>query len=51
MIQYTNLFNSTRIPEIGKDRIYQDKNQRHIVVMKKGNVYTFDVINENGSFL
>lgn len=48
MSQYHNLFNTTRIPETGKDRIYQDTTARHVVVMRRGHFYTFDVLDETG---
>ncbi|XP_051164327.1 carnitine O-palmitoyltransferase 2, mitochondrial-like isoform X2 [Leptopilina boulardi] len=51
MSQYANLFNSTRIPEIEKDRIYLDKSARHILVMRGGNFYCFDVINSDGTLV
>lgn len=51
MSQYSNLFNSTRIPELGKDRIFLDKSARHVVVMKGGNFYSFDVINSDGTLI
>ncbi|XP_048511975.1 carnitine O-palmitoyltransferase 2, mitochondrial-like isoform X2 [Athalia rosae] len=46
MSQYHNLFNTTRIPELEKDMIYQDVTARHIVVMRKGNFYRFDVLDK-----
>ncbi|XP_076280152.1 carnitine palmitoyltransferase 2 [Lasioglossum baleicum] len=48
MSQYHNLFNTTRLPKLDKDEIYQDKSARHIVIMRKGHFYCFDVIDENG---
>lgn len=47
MSQYNNLFNGTRIPEMGKDRIFHDKSARHVVVMKGGHFYAFDVLDKN----
>ncbi|XP_058808413.1 carnitine O-palmitoyltransferase 2, mitochondrial [Phymastichus coffea] len=51
MSQYSNLFNSTRIPQIEKDQIVMDKSAKHIVVMRKGHFYAFDVFNKQGSIL
>lgn len=51
MSQYKNLFNSTRIPKIGKDSIFQDTSKRHITVMKGGNFYYFDVLDSEGDIL
>lgn len=51
MSQYSNLFNSTRIPQIDKDQIVMDKSAKHIVVMRKGHFYAFDVFTEQGNIL
>ena len=48
MSQYPRLFGTTRIPEIGKDRIMQNETPRHVVAIRKGHFYSFDIINENG---
>ncbi|XP_076636406.1 carnitine palmitoyltransferase 2 [Colletes latitarsis] len=48
MSQYHNLFNTTRIPKVEKDEIYQNTSARHIIVMRKGHFYSFDVLDENG---
>lgn len=51
MSQYKHLFNSTRIPKLGKDILYHDSTEKHILVMKGGRIYTFDVIDKNGKIL
>lgn len=51
MSQYYNLFNSTRIPELDKDRISQDTTKKHVAVMRRGNFFVFDVIDSDGKFL
>ncbi|XP_066586911.1 carnitine O-palmitoyltransferase 2, mitochondrial isoform X2 [Prorops nasuta] len=48
MSQYHNLFNSTRLPELGKDRIYQNTSEKHIVVSRRGHFYAFNVLDEAG---
>ncbi|XP_076750877.1 carnitine palmitoyltransferase 2 isoform X2 [Xylocopa sonorina] len=48
MSQYHNLFNTTRLPKLEKDEIYENELGRHIVVMRKGHFYCFDVMDENG---
>nr|XP_034173162.1 carnitine O-palmitoyltransferase 2, mitochondrial [Osmia lignaria] len=48
MSQYHNLFNTTRLPKTTKDEIYQDISGKHIIVMRKGHFYSFDVMDENG---
>lgn len=49
MSQYQGLFGATRIPEIGKDRIYRETNTRHIAVLKNGNFYSVDVLDARGN--
>ena len=51
MSQFGNLFNSTRIPEIGKDVLKCDQNARHILIMKNGNFYVFDIFNNDGNII
>lgn len=51
MSQYHRLFNSTRIPEIGKDRLYQNTEAPHILVMRNGNFYIMDVLDKAGNIL
>lgn len=51
MSQYQGLFGATRIPEIGKDRIYRETNTRHIAVLKNGNFYSVDVLDAQGNIV
>uniref|UniRef100_T1J4G2 Choline/carnitine acyltransferase domain-containing protein n=1 Tax=Strigamia maritima TaxID=126957 RepID=T1J4G2_STRMM len=51
MSQYSNLFNATRIPEKDKDRLFKDESAKHILVIKNGNFFTFDVFDQNGNIL
>ncbi|XP_074661867.1 carnitine O-palmitoyltransferase 2, mitochondrial-like isoform X2 [Tubulanus polymorphus] len=48
MSQFPRLFNSTRIPRLVKDELLTDETARHIAVQRKGHIYIFDVINEDG---
>lgn len=51
MSQYKNLFNSTRIPRQDKDEIFKsnpDRN-RHVLVIKNGQFYVFDLLDEHGN--
>lgn len=48
MSQYPNLFNSTRIPEIGKDRLVRYEKAKHVLVMRGGHFYVFDVMDKDG---
>lgn len=50
MSQFENLFSSTRIPRLGCDEIKKFKNSKHILVLRKGELFTFDVIDENNNF-
>lgn len=51
MSQYPNLFNTSRIPEIDKDRLSHNPNGKHITVQHKGHFYAFRVIMENNDIL
>lgn len=48
MSQFSNLFNSTRIPRIGKDEIQQFPDARHIVVLRNGHFYIIDGLDGDG---
>jgi hypothetical protein len=50
MSQYSSLFNSTRIPCVGKDKLFKDEKAKHMLVMRKGNFYVFDALDKNGIF-
>uniref|UniRef100_A0A7G3AB42 Putative carnitine o-palmitoyltransferase 2 n=1 Tax=Lutzomyia longipalpis TaxID=7200 RepID=A0A7G3AB42_LUTLO len=50
MSQYQGLFSATRIPRQGKDRIFRaPKDPRHVVVLRKGNIYRLDVLDRDGN--
>jgi carnitine O-palmitoyltransferase 2 len=48
MSQYGSLFNTTRIPKINKDSLFQNESAKHMVVVKGGHFYIFDVFDKNG---
>lgn len=48
MSQYDGLFGASRIPGRGMDSIYREENPRHLLVMRKGQFFTVDVLDENG---
>lgn len=48
MSQYQGLFNATRIPRIGKDKIFRVGSSKHLLVVKDGHFYSVDVLDENG---
>ncbi|CAL8255365.1 unnamed protein product [Merluccius merluccius] len=51
MSQYFRLFNSTRVPKLGRDELFTDVKGRHLLVMRKGNMYTFDVVDRDGNMV
>ena len=51
MSQYARLFNSTRIPRREKDELKTVEDGRQILVIRNGNIFLFDVINEDGEKL
>lgn len=51
MSQYPSLFNSTRIPEIDKDRLVKNLPGNHITVQHKGHFYAFAVLDQYGEIL
>ncbi|KAF2367185.1 Acyltransferase ChoActase/COT/CPT [Trinorchestia longiramus] len=48
MSQYGNLLNSTRIPRPHRDVLSSNDSARHVLVMKNGNFYVFDILDSNG---
>lgn len=51
MSQFIGLFGATRIPKRDKDEIFRSDRSRHVLVMKNGNFYSMDVLDENGNIL
>ncbi|XP_075874185.1 carnitine O-palmitoyltransferase 2, mitochondrial-like [Nelusetta ayraudi] len=51
MSQYSRMFNSTRIPKRGRDELFTDDKGRHVLVMRKGNMYVFDVVDRDGNLV
>lgn len=51
MSQYYNLFNSSRIPEIDKDRLISEPGAKHVLIQKNGNFYIFNVLDDGGNIL
>ncbi|XP_072294283.1 carnitine O-palmitoyltransferase 2, mitochondrial [Eucyclogobius newberryi] len=49
MSQYFRLFNSTRLPRQGRDELFTDDKGRHLLVMRKGNLYAFDIVDSDGN--
>lgn len=51
MSQYFRLFNSTRIPKPKRDVLHTDQKGRHLLVMRKGNMYVFDAVDRDGNLV
>ncbi|XP_028260185.1 carnitine O-palmitoyltransferase 2, mitochondrial [Parambassis ranga] len=51
MSQYFRLFNSTRVPKRGRDELFTDEKARHLIVMRKGNMYAFDIVDRDGNLV
>uniref|UniRef100_A0ABM5G7V3 Carnitine O-palmitoyltransferase 2, mitochondrial n=1 Tax=Pogona vitticeps TaxID=103695 RepID=A0ABM5G7V3_9SAUR len=51
MSQYFRLFNSTRLPKHSKDELFTDESGRHLLVIRNGNLYIFDVIDKDGNIV
>ncbi|CAI6355523.1 unnamed protein product [Macrosiphum euphorbiae] len=51
MSQYTSLFNNTRIPMTNQDVLHNNTSGKHIVVMRRGHFYKFDVLDDQGNIL
>lgn len=49
MSQYFRLFNSTRLPKLNRDELFTDAKARHLLVLRKGHFYVFDVLDQDGS--
>lgn len=50
MSQYSSLFNNTRIPMINQDVLHNNTSGKHIVVMRRGHFYKFDVLDNQGTY-
>ncbi|XP_034482821.1 carnitine O-palmitoyltransferase 2, mitochondrial [Drosophila innubila] len=48
MSQYSRLFGTSRIPRIGKDELVLSPDSKHIMVMRRGNMYTMNVLDSSG---
>ncbi|XP_028604024.1 carnitine O-palmitoyltransferase 2, mitochondrial-like [Podarcis muralis] len=51
MSQYKSLFNSTRIPNLSKDALFTSEFARHLLVMRNGHLYVFEVLDAFGNIL
>ncbi|XP_068445866.1 carnitine O-palmitoyltransferase 2, mitochondrial-like [Clinocottus analis] len=46
-----HLFNTTRIPKRGRDELFTDEKAQHLLVMRKGNMYVFDIVDRDGNLV
>ncbi|XP_053325242.1 carnitine O-palmitoyltransferase 2, mitochondrial [Spea bombifrons] len=51
MSQYFRLFNSTRIPKVNRDELVTSEKAKHLLVLRKGNFYVFDVFDKDGNIV
>lgn len=51
MSQYFRLFNSTRIPRPNRDELFTDTKARHLLILRKGHFYVFDVLDQDGNIV
>lgn len=51
MSQYFRLFNSTRLPKLGRDELFTDAKGKHLLVMRNGNLYAFDIVDRDGNLV
>uniref|UniRef100_A0A8C5NX02 Carnitine O-palmitoyltransferase 2, mitochondrial n=1 Tax=Jaculus jaculus TaxID=51337 RepID=A0A8C5NX02_JACJA len=51
MSQYFRLFNSTRLPKPGRDELFTDAKARHLLVLRRGHFYIFDVLDQDGNIV
>lgn len=49
MSQYQGLFEATRIPEVGQDKILRSNNSRHLLVFVNGHPFAVDVLDADGN--
>ncbi|XP_069498274.1 carnitine O-palmitoyltransferase 2, mitochondrial-like isoform X2 [Ambystoma mexicanum] len=51
MSQYFRLFNSTRLPKPNRDELVTDDKAKHLLVLRNGNFYIFDVLDRDGNIV
>ncbi|XP_077005725.1 carnitine O-palmitoyltransferase 2, mitochondrial isoform X2 [Tamandua tetradactyla] len=49
MSQYFRLFNSSRLPKSSRDELFTNDKARHLLVLRKGHFYVFDVLDQDGN--
>lgn len=51
MSQYFRIFNSTRLPRPNKDELVTDDQAKHLLVLRNGHFYIFDVLDRDGNIV
>ncbi|XP_061430953.1 carnitine O-palmitoyltransferase 2, mitochondrial-like isoform X1 [Lethenteron reissneri] len=51
MSQYGRLFNSTRLPRADRDELFTEPTARHLLVMRRQQLFACDVLDRDGSIL
>ncbi|XP_026098874.1 carnitine O-palmitoyltransferase 2, mitochondrial [Carassius auratus] len=51
MSQYFRLFNSTRIPKYKCDQLFTGDKGRHLLIIRRGNLYVFDLLDRDGNLI
>uniref|UniRef100_A0A8C2G4N1 Carnitine O-palmitoyltransferase 2, mitochondrial n=1 Tax=Cyprinus carpio TaxID=7962 RepID=A0A8C2G4N1_CYPCA len=51
MSQYFRLFNSTRIPKYKCDELLTGDKGRHLLIIRRGNLYVFDMVDRDGNLV
>ena len=51
MSQYGRLFNSTRVPKKGKDKLRTQKRNRNVLVIRNGHIFLFEAIKKDGRYV
>ncbi|XP_038615450.1 carnitine O-palmitoyltransferase 2, mitochondrial-like [Tachyglossus aculeatus] len=51
MSQNFRLFSTTRLPKFYKDKLHTDEKARHLLVLRRGNFYVFDVLDRDGNIV
>ncbi|KAJ1170255.1 hypothetical protein NDU88_002135 [Pleurodeles waltl] len=51
MSQYFRIFNSTRVPRPNRDELVTDDKAKHLLVLRNGHFYIFDVLDRDGNIV
>ncbi|XP_074076424.1 carnitine O-palmitoyltransferase 2, mitochondrial-like isoform X2 [Macrotis lagotis] len=51
MSQNFRLFSTTRLPKFSRDTLFTDERAKHLLVLKNGNFYIFNILQKNGNMI